>query len=126
MTKTSINFADIEDVVKVTNGAYAAKITKVTYQVSKSGEPMWNVEFTINGDDFNGQKLWTYMSWAPGAAPYSKEQLQRLAPEIVAQGNVDLEDAGNALVGVDVTVNVEQEDYDGITRAKVKSFRRAV
>jgi hypothetical protein len=115
-------------------GWYAAQIVQHDYVLSQSsGQPMWTLQLELNvpGAD-KPRKMYYHMSWAPGAAPYTKTLTEKVFADVLVNPNyrtasnkLDIKKIGDeaAFVGRDVEVNVQTQKYEGELRNQAKTLR---
>lgn len=97
----------------IPKGIYPAVLDDCKYEISKnSGQPMWNVRFTISEGDYANRKLFTYMSFSEKALPGTKRQIKQFAPELLSGpfNAKKVADEG-VLIGKQVRVKVDIENY---------------
>jgi hypothetical protein len=81
-----INFADVEEFKPLEAGTYdvrvtGAKVGKAGPQAKNPGDPIINVEFTVDDPDYpeyDGRKVWMNISLTEKALPYALRHLKRL------------------------------------------------
>lgn len=113
-----VDWDNVADVVStpLPDGEYNAIITSAEYKLSQSsGMPMWALELTIQGSDFDGRKIFENISFSDKAKPYTKKKLAQLDPKILSIVPFDLKKIPETLVGKNVRIRTrsKEEEYQG-------------
>ena len=99
------------------NGEYELMVDKVNSVQKKSGDGTtlaW--EFTVNSGEFQGRKLWKYTPTTVEGASITKELVVACGADIGDDNTFDDDDCRGSLV----RAQVEQEEYEGVIRNRVK------
>lgn len=97
-----------------------------------SGSPMWSTKWEVEDGPSAGKKLYSHFSFAEKAAPYTKANIQKLAPDLLT--NPAYRDGSNklliqkigdeaALVSRRAQLKIGFQNYEGEKRNTVKDFR---
>jgi hypothetical protein len=110
----------------IPRGTYQAEVDELTFGLSQaSGSPMWTARMNIVEGEYAGRKLTWYASFSRKALPFTKANLNRLAPEIIAQGAFNpqqIADSGQ-LLGRRIGIRVgTQKGDDGIERNQISAL----
>lgn len=126
------NVEEAQGFAPIPAGQYELTLMKGDYKAPASADKSgyYNLEFTVNGGEFNGRKLWHTMSLHPNSLPYTKRDLIRLGanPDDLAPGSgVDTDDIVAACVGSSVLAMVVIEPYtrgngDSAEKNVIKEF----
>ena len=113
-----VDFTDVEDKFQeLEPGTYEATVSKIEEKTSQAGNPYLNWEFTVEGTNQHAwyitsltpQSLWNLKNLLVEAFGYDKDSLT---------GSIDIEPAD--FIGASVILVIEQEEYQGKMRARVK------
>lgn len=111
-------------------GKYHAIIADANVEESKSsGAPMYVLDIEIESDaksgdtTYAGRKRKTYLSFSRKALGSTKAQLLRLDPEGPWAGRFYPEEEANRLRGLQITVTVGHEDFEGEKRDRIQGMR---
>jgi len=95
------------------------------YQKSKSsGKPMWNLKLNVVDGEFQGRKLFTFLSFSEKALPNTKATLAILAPELADKPDLRINDPETvaSIIGRQAKVSVDiqkgEDGYDDSNRIK--------
>lgn len=129
MTKIpKIDFSAVEDLVAIDENDYEATLTSFEYfPTSKSsGEPYYQLEFTVSEPPYAGRKLWRNFSCQKQALWAFKQAAVRLGadPDDLI-GSVDMDEILEGIVGRDCVLRVGQREYEGEIRNEVKRVMAA-
>jgi hypothetical protein len=106
----------------IPKGIYDGEIDTVEFGMSNnSGAPMLTLQIAItNSEQYNGRKLYTYLSFSQKALPFTKATIQRMAPELLS-GKFSPQAVADQgmLLGKPVRIRVAVEDYQGEPRSKI-------
>jgi len=94
-------------------GAQLVKVEEVSEEIARSGNPMFLFKFRSK----NGGLLYHYCLNVPKKRWMLKKTIEAITGQKQPAGEVTIE--LNNLIGEDVKVTVEHEDYAGVKRAKV-------
>jgi len=132
MPYTTVNFQDVEDFDALPEGEYAVEIDKVEVRQNKAGDANYlNWEFVVLDGDYENRRLWLITSLKPTALFRLKSVLEQLdlleGEEMELEYDDDQEvttSSGPRLIypdveGLEATVRVKNEIYDGKERSKV-------
>lgn len=116
----NVDFTDVEVRVLLPEGVYDATVEKVT-QEENNGKPYLSWEFKTIDDDpkFDKKKLYNNTSLQPQSLWVLAQLLDCLGVER-PEGPMDLD--LEELIGLEISLHVEHEEYEGKTRAKVVDF----
>jgi hypothetical protein len=117
---------DLENIAEakfevIPKGIYSAEIDSVEFGLSNnSGAPMFTLQLLITEGDFQGRKLFTYLSFGQKALPYTKATISKIAPELLVGPfkPQEIADEGQ-LLGKPCRIRVAVEDYNGEPRSRV-------
>lgn len=98
---SSGNFEALEE------GNYSAKISSVKQDVSKAGNPMLTIEFTLT--EPAGRKMWRYFALTPNALWALKGFLEDLEFDLPQDGEFDFDET--ELVGEEVILEIGQKPH---------------
>ncbi len=121
---------DLTEVEEATNevvprGTYSCTIEECNYKLSQnSGNPMWEIKLNIDDGDYEGRKLFTFLSFSDKALPLTKKTLAAIAPEFLS-GPFNMEEAASDMEGKAVRVKTTIEKYQGEDRSRVKQLMAA-
>lgn len=117
----SVDFTNVGDggFEPLPEGMYEATVFEVEQRIGKdSGKPYLNWQFKIQGGDYDGRRAFYMTSLAPNALWKLKQVLINLGfdkEDLV--GNFDLDIT--SLPGLDCTIVIEHEAYNGEMRDRV-------
>ena len=107
----TINFSDVADAVYeiMPKGVYEVEVIDNEYKESQNGNPMWEIQFEVQGGEYAGRKLRHWWTFTAAALPMVKNHVKVLAPELLEVGNFDVEDDNvvDSLVGRRCNVQVQ-------------------
>lgn len=106
----------------VPRGKYPCVIETCEFKHSQnSGAPMWALTLAITEGEYEGRKLFSFLSFSEKAMPYTKRTLKAIAPEFLS-GPFDMADGASDMEGKNVVANVTIEKYEGEARSRVKDL----
>jgi len=117
--KIKVNLDDVKE--NVDPGWYVAKVVgaEVKQNKDKSGEYInWELEINEPDSEFDGQKLWHITSLKDNALPMLKRFLEACDFAWGAKGFTTEE-----VLGCELEVKVEQENYEGKARDRIVQVR---
>lgn len=108
-------------------GEYDAVVSAVEFRASRKGDPMYVIEFTIDGGPFNGCKCWRYVVITERSVNIAWEQLKALGAnqEDVARtlevhaSDADVARVVKELLDTPCSIKTSQRDFRGSTRTEV-------
>ncbi len=90
-------------------GNYLANVRAVKEVTSSNGNPMWNLQFCILEEDYDGRIVFGRIVWTEGALPFAKQMLAGFAPILELDLTDEIEVEADDLIGLEVMVQVSQE-----------------
>jgi hypothetical protein len=129
-----VNFSDVEDFEAIPEGEYGAEVDKVEVRRNKADDGDYlNWEFVILDGDYENRRLWLITSLKPTALFRLKDIFEQL--DVLEGDEMELEydddqdvttSSGPRLLypdveGMEVSIRVKNETYDGKERNKVES-----
>lgn len=117
--KIKVNFTDVETRSKIEDGVYHCKVVETEVAQGSAGQYIkWTFEIVEDGP-VKGRKLWTNTSLAPQALWNLRNLLDCLGVETAdSEMDIDLD----ACVDLEVMLRVEEEIYEGKSKAKVTDY----
>ena len=118
-----VDFTDVQDgFQELEPGTYEANVTNIEEKTSQAGNKYLNWEFTIAGTQqkalyitvLTQNSLWNLKKLLIEAFGYDKEAVS---------GQIDIEPVD--FIGAPVILKIEQEEYEGKMRARVKEVLAA-
>ena len=120
--KMKLDFSNVEAYVKCAEGRHLVKLTAIEEAESQAGNDMLSATFQVVKGQSTGAKL--YDNFVLTEKALWKLQSFLLAIGMKADGKVVLD--LDKLIGKTCFVDVEHEEYDGKTRARIQDFIKAV
>jgi hypothetical protein len=109
---------DVETFQTVPEGEYSVEVSGVEQKEGKKYDYL-NWEFTITDGSQKGNKLWTITSFSPKSLWNLKALLEAMEADIPDEP----EDVAVAdFIGLELSVVVTHEDYEGKPRARITDF----
>jgi hypothetical protein len=109
----------------IPNGKYPVVMEKCSYEISKSsGKPMWNTMWSVVEGQFEGRKLFMYISFSEKALPMTKTNISHFAPELL-EGPFNPKTVAdeNVLIGKTCIARVKiEKDQSGEDRSVIKGL----
>ncbi len=120
---TVVNWDDVEDSTfeALPKGSYLCTIAECEFTYSQaSSNPMWTVQLEVSEGEYAGRRLFTHLVFAGGALAITKQNLQRIAPELL-EGAFDAQDEETiaSMLGKEVKAKVTQRMFEGTMRNNV-------
>jgi hypothetical protein len=109
---------DVETFKTVPEGDYHVKVSDVEQKEGQKADYL-NWELTIVGGPNKGQKLWYITSFAENSLWNLKAWLEAMEADIPEEPE---DVAINDYIGLELSVSVTHEEYEGKDRAKVTDF----
>lgn len=109
-------------------GTYTAVVDSAEAKTAQSGNKMVGLMLSISGGPYNNRKVWTNIVFSldnANAMRYTLRKLNALGVtrEWLAEHNPDTAAIAAAVVGVQVSIEVEVRQWQGEDRNDVKTFR---
>lgn len=118
--KMKLDFSGVEAYVKCAEGQHVVKLTAIEETESQAGNDMLNATFKVVKGESTGATL--YDNFVLTEKALWKLQSFLTAVGMKADGKVVLD--LDKLIGKTCIVEVEHEEYDGKTRARIQEFRK--
>ena len=116
--KVKLDFSGIESFVKCAEGQHVVKLVEIEETESQAGNDMLNATFKVVKGQSTGATL--YDNFVLTEKALWKLQSFLVAVGMKADGKVMLD--LDKLIGKTCIVEVEHEEYDGKTRARIQEF----
>lgn len=122
----SVDLSTVEDTgfEALPKGMYSCTIAECEFTYSQSsGNPMWTIQLEVNEGEHAGRKLFNHLVFAGKGLPITKQNLSRIAPELLA-GPFDPQDPEviGSLLGRGVKAKVTIRKYEGTDRNNVQGL----
>lgn len=112
---TKVNFSNVSDLKPIPPGEYEAALSEFTeVKMSSNNLPMVTLTFVLQDEEYQGRKVWTNLSLAPEALPFTKRTLLRLGvdQEILSDpSGFEIEEVLAQVVGTAVRLLVAVQEY---------------
>lgn len=118
--KMKLDFSGIEAYVKCAEGQHVVKLVEIEETESQAGNDMLNATFKVVKGASTGATL--YDNFVLTEKALWKLQSFLIAIGMKADGRITLD--LDKLIGKTCIVEVEHEEYDGKTRARIQEFRK--
>lgn len=118
--KMKLDFSNVEAFVKCAEGQHIVKLTAIEEGESQAGNDMLNATFQVVKGQSTGAKL--YDNFVLTEKALWKLQSFLTAVGMKADGKVVLD--LDKLIGKTCIVEVEHEEYEGKTRARIQEFKK--
>ena len=118
--KMKLDFSGIEAYVKCAEGQHEVKLVEIEETESQAGNDMLNATFQVVKGQSTGAKL--YDNFVLTEKALWKLQSFLIAVGMKADGKIVLD--LDKLIGKTCIVEVEHEEYDGKTRARIQEFKK--
>jgi hypothetical protein len=83
------NVGDPEEFKPIPRGDYNVVFDQTDYGISKnSGKPMITARLEISDGEYEGRKLWTWLSFSEKAMPFTKMAFSQFAPHLLEAGDI--------------------------------------
>ena len=82
----TVDLNDVEDSSQeaIPKGKYPCVVEECEFTYSQnSGNPMWSMRLEISEGEYAGRKLFCYFVWAGKGLPITKQNISRIAPELL-------------------------------------------
>lgn len=121
-----VNLQEVQEMKfeNVPKGTYLAEIDEAKYGMSNSsGKPMITLTWKIAEGEFENRKLLQFLSFSPKALPGTKQNLNRIAPELTTQAWKPQELCNNGFFnGKQARIRVDLQEYNGENRSAIKGL----
>lgn len=91
-----VDFDNVEEAPEfeaLPRGIYLCTIAECEFTYSQSsGNPMWTLQMEVTEGEYAGRILYSHLVFKGKGLPFTKRQLNRIAPDIVS-GPFDIQDA---------------------------------
>lgn len=118
--KMKLDFSGIEAYVKCAEGQHVVKLVEIEETESQAGNDMLNATFKVVKGASTGATL--YDNFVLTEKALWKLQSFLIAVGMKADGRITLD--LDKLIGKTCIVEVEHEEYDGKTRARIQEFKK--
>ena len=118
--KMKLDFSNVEAYVKCAEGQHVVKLVEIEETESQAGNDMLNATFQVVKGNSTGAKL--YDNFVLTEKALWKLQAFLTAVGMKADGKIVLD--LDKLIGKMCIVEVEHEEYDGKTRARIQEFKK--
>lgn len=118
--KMKLDFSGVEAFVKCAEGQHIVKLVEIEESESQAGNDMLSATFQVVKGQSTGAKL--YENFVLTEKALWKLQSYLTAIGMKADGRITLD--LDKLIGKTCIVEVEHEEYDGKTRARIQEFRK--
>lgn len=121
MAKVKIDFTGVEEFVKCQVGEHVVEVVEAKEAVSQGGNDMISIEFeVVSKGDSQGAKLYDNFALTEKALWKLKGFLTNVGLKAEGKVALDLE----KLEGKKCIVKVEEEEYNGSLRARIKDYKK--
>jgi hypothetical protein len=121
-----VNLQDVQEMKfeNVPKGTYLAEIDDAKYGMSNSsGKPMITLTWKIAEGEYENRKLLQFLSFSPKALSGTKQNLNRVAPELTTMAFKPQELCGNGFfIGKKAKIRVDLGEYNGESRSQIKGL----
>lgn len=118
--KMKLDFSGIEAYVKCAEGQHVVKLVEIEETESQAGNDMLNATFQVVKGQSTGAKLYDNFVLTEKALWKLQSFLTAIGMKADGQVVLDLD----KLIGKTCIVEVEHEEYEGKTRARIQEFKK--
>lgn len=118
--KMKLDFSGVEAYVKCAEGQHVVKLTAIEETESQAGNDMLNATFKVVKGESTGATLYDNFVLTEKALWKLQSFLTAIGMKADGKVVIDLD----KLIGKTCIVEVEHEEYDGKTRARIQEFRK--
>lgn len=118
--KVKLDFSGVEAFVKCAEGQHVVKLVEIEETESQAGNDMLNATFKVIKGQSTGATLYDNFVLTEKALWKLQSFLVAIGKKADGKVMLDLD----ALIGKTCIVEVEHEEYDGKTRARIQEFKK--
>lgn len=120
-----IDFSQVDEMSfeVLPKGKYDAIVHAIEYKYSAAGNPMWALQLSIEGGDYDGRRLFSHITFSEAALSYAKSTLANIAPHLLEESfDPSNADVYSQFQGMAVSAQVAVGTYNNEPSNNVKQL----